>query len=400
MHNSELSKKLGAEWKALSDANKRPYIDEAKRIREHHMTEFPHYRYRPRRKPKNPFKSGRMTVGSAYSLPPSLTSSPATPNSTGSNSPINQLQEIPIATTTAQIGGHQVQILPQTSHAIQHSTQSYIQAIPTTGAGGTTYLLQRQPFIQGAQIIHTATPIIQLAAAPHFSSPGTTTLSPHQLVPIIPTTGTDIKPQTIFIKMETPHVTSPSYMTNQTAAALVEPCHSDIIEPHQYIIKDTDNLSTSSLSSPSSVQSTPTSKTTPVIVSDIKSHSIPHVNSSSILQPLLVPAGGQHGVSLLMQQPQHLGGLRSAESMPDLSTIHHQHPIQSPTGYIQTYPACHCVSCQLWTRQAVAQIIQEQGNSVSTSRTPPPLQSHIIVLPAPPPPLSTYSSVISSSSPP
>lgn len=28
MHNSEISKRLGAEWKLLSDTDKKPYIDE------------------------------------------------------------------------------------------------------------------------------------------------------------------------------------------------------------------------------------------------------------------------------------------------------------------------------------------------------------------------------------
>nr|AJA38029.1 sex determining region Y [Monodelphis domestica] len=57
MHNSEISKLLGASWKLLTDNEKQPFIDEAKRLRAKHREEHPDYKYQPRRKTKSFMKN-------------------------------------------------------------------------------------------------------------------------------------------------------------------------------------------------------------------------------------------------------------------------------------------------------------------------------------------------------
>lgn len=50
MHNAEISKRLGRRWRCLSDAERQPFIEEAARLRDLHLREYPDYKYRPRKK--------------------------------------------------------------------------------------------------------------------------------------------------------------------------------------------------------------------------------------------------------------------------------------------------------------------------------------------------------------
>ena len=52
LHHAGISKQLGKRWRQLSQQERKPFIEEAEKLRVLHMIEFPDYKYRPRKRKK------------------------------------------------------------------------------------------------------------------------------------------------------------------------------------------------------------------------------------------------------------------------------------------------------------------------------------------------------------
>ena len=104
IHNAEISKRLGREWKEMNDYQKMPYIQEAEKLRDLHLQEYPGYKYQPKKKTKatsspKSFLESELKAGTIKASKPGTVF--RLNNMFGSNSWVNQ--RIPLSTRSQPI---------------------------------------------------------------------------------------------------------------------------------------------------------------------------------------------------------------------------------------------------------------------------------------------------------
>lgn len=166
MHNAEISKRLGRRWKTLDDAERRPFIEEAERLRQLHMMEYPDYKYRPRKKTSKPVPAPK----SKDLKKSKKSSSSSTSSSSSSSSASSTTSSAPSSATTSPSPVSSPKIIRNDpNNNPQHTPVKRLQSPPTTNPVSRLKVrlaLDKRPLTCGD---YTPTPPIATAKVP--SSP-------------------------------------------------------------------------------------------------------------------------------------------------------------------------------------------------------------------------------------
>lgn len=128
MSSQEIAKQLGAEWRLLSESDKRPFIEEAKELKRQHELDDPYFKFIPRRKRKvrRVHPGGRAPCDLHTGDPSRRANSNSASDTYPSFSDVNSAQ-----TSSSSFSGFVSSHLPSTS--ADHSTPSFYSAVDAFG---------------------------------------------------------------------------------------------------------------------------------------------------------------------------------------------------------------------------------------------------------------------------
>ena len=357
MHNSELSKRLGAEWKALNESAKRPYIDEAKKIREQHMIDHPGYRYRPRRKPKNPtiFKKGVP----GYPMP-TITAGPTSANiHPASLGGVAHAQPLQIVAIQQPQMSQLQQAVCSPSTAAAFPTNFPGAATPLVAPAGLPTVSYILPSKTGAcSIIPAGVPGVQqfVQAAPLAMYSPQTTLSSNVSSPLSSTSPTYLASP--YSAKHTPVITTTTGVLESPGGDILKPVTMHSLDT-QGIVRVAQSSSGGSgvdSSSTSGVSSFSGSASPLQIESETRSTASPQIHSISSSNtlsgsPMNFPLYSPTPLGYLLQSSNpSMQTLRSASSMPDLHTTIATAVAQPPMTEKHA-SNCNCINCSLYKQQ-------------------------------------------------
>ncbi|MEE6478259.1 hypothetical protein FKM82_011795 [Ascaphus truei] len=166
-NNAEISVQLGLEWNKLSEEQKKPYYDEAQKIKEKHREEFPSWVYQPRPGKRKPFQpsvssdysssSRNMTTTNqapmySYSSPAYSVMIPSLSHTVGDEAPPLQVappsiqRPTPITVLQTSIGNH-AQMALQSPPLAFHPSASDMHHTLSVPSSGHMRSIERPPAV-------------------------------------------------------------------------------------------------------------------------------------------------------------------------------------------------------------------------------------------------------------